>query len=311
MAVPEIQRLRRFNRVVTQRIGVLDDSYLKLGRPLGEARLLFEIGPEGADVQVLRRRLGLDSGYLSRLLAALQRQGLIKVQNSRDDRRRRRAVLTGIGRSAKAEYDRISDAFAGVVLAPLNPGQRLRLLAAAEEVERLMSAHAVQIAPAAADEPALARCVASYFAELSQRFEGGFDAAKYLARAPDGDFLPPRGQTLIARLDDEPVGCASLKRLDANTGEIKRVWVDPALRGAGLARRLMCELEGHAAAAGFSRLRLGTNRALGEAQAMYAALGYVEVAPFDDDPFTHVWFEKTGPFGGAAGREGAGTPRIA
>jgi DNA-binding MarR family transcriptional regulator/predicted GNAT family N-acyltransferase len=311
MTDPEIPRLRRFNRVVTQRIGVLDDSYLKLGRPLGEARLLFEIGPEGADVQALRRRLGLDSGYLSRLLGTLERQELIEVQSNRDDRRRRRAVLTPAGRSARADYDRISDAFAGAVLAPLSPGQRARLLAAAEEVERLMSAHAVQIAPAAADEPALALCVANYFAELSRRFEGGFDAAKYLARAPDQDFLPPRGLTLIARLDGEPVGCASLKRLDPHTAEIKRVWVDPALRGAGVARRLMCELEAHAAAAGFSRLRLGTNRALGEAQAMYAALGYIEVAPFDDDPFTHVWFEKTGPLGAAAGREAAGVARTA
>jgi GNAT superfamily N-acetyltransferase len=180
----------------------------------------------------------------------------------------------------------------------LSPGQQARLLAAAEEVERLMSAHAVQIGPAAPDDPALASCVASYFAELGERFEGGFDAAEYMARAPDRGFFPPSGQTLVARLDGEPVGCASLKRLDAHTGEIKRVWVAPALRGAGLARRLMRQLEALAAADGMSKLRLGTNQALGEAQAMYAALGYVEVAPFDDDPFTHVWFEKMAPFAG-------------
>ena len=73
MDARQIQQVRRFHRVVTQRAGVLHDDYLKRGRPLGEARLIFEIGTAGAEVAELRRRLGLDSGYASRLLRAKRR----------------------------------------------------------------------------------------------------------------------------------------------------------------------------------------------------------------------------------------------
>ena len=74
--------MRRFNRVVTQRAGALDDAFLARGRPLGQARVLWEIGPEGADIRTLRNRLGLDSGYLSRVLAALAADGLVVVRPS-------------------------------------------------------------------------------------------------------------------------------------------------------------------------------------------------------------------------------------
>jgi DNA-binding MarR family transcriptional regulator len=76
----QIQRVRRFNRLVTQRVGALEDGYLSRGRPLGEARLIFEIGADGADASSLRGRLGLDSGYLSRLLRSLDAQGLVTVE---------------------------------------------------------------------------------------------------------------------------------------------------------------------------------------------------------------------------------------
>jgi len=76
----QIQRVRRFNRLVTQRVGALQDGYLSRGCPLGEARLIFEIGVDGADASSLRGRLGLDSGYLSRLLRSLDAQGLVTVE---------------------------------------------------------------------------------------------------------------------------------------------------------------------------------------------------------------------------------------
>ncbi len=72
----QIEQVRRFNRVVTQHVGALEDSYLQRGRPLGQARLLHEIGSTGIDVRSLRERLKLDSGYLSRLLRSLEAQGL-------------------------------------------------------------------------------------------------------------------------------------------------------------------------------------------------------------------------------------------
>src|SRR5207249_7980251 len=114
-----IDQVRRFNRAVTQRAGALDDEFLTRGRPLGQARVLWEIGPDGRDVRDLRGRLDLDSGYLSRLLRALERDGLITVEVNEADGRLRTARLTGAGRAERAELDRRSDQAAASMLGPL------------------------------------------------------------------------------------------------------------------------------------------------------------------------------------------------
>src|SRR5271155_5129141 len=105
----QIQRVRRFNRVVPQRVGALQDGYLSRGRPLGEARLIFEIGVDGADASSLRGRLGLGSGYLSRLLRSLDVQGLATVEKKPGDARRRRVALTRKGRVEHSNYEKLSD----------------------------------------------------------------------------------------------------------------------------------------------------------------------------------------------------------
>src|SRR6476659_2122259 len=133
-----IDQVRRFNRAVTQRAGALDDEFLARGRPLGQARVLWEIGPDGADVRELRARLDLDSGYLSRLLRALEADGLVVVEPGAPDRRVRTARLTEAGRTERAEPDRRSDELAAGLLAPLDAGQRERLAAAMADVERLL-----------------------------------------------------------------------------------------------------------------------------------------------------------------------------
>src|ERR671919_812052 len=92
-----VSQVRRFNRVVTQRVGALDDRYLARDRPLGEARVLWEIGDDGSDVRTLRSRLGLDSGYLSRLLRSLEASGLVTVEPGEPDKRVRTARLTPSG----------------------------------------------------------------------------------------------------------------------------------------------------------------------------------------------------------------------
>src|SRR3954471_14983909 len=171
MAVDQVQQVRRFNRVVSRRIGALENSYLQRGRPLGEARMLYEIGPDGADLRELRERLGLDSGYASRLLRSLEGQDLVRVQGSADDGRRRRLSLTAKGRAEVATYDRLSDALADAMLTPLSASQRERLVAAMSEVERLIRAAAVEVRlelPSSADARA---CLEAYFTELAARFE--------------------------------------------------------------------------------------------------------------------------------------------
>lgn len=286
-----IGQVRRFNRLVTERVGALNDHFLGRDLPLGEARLLWEIGPGDGEVRDLRRRLGLDSAYVSRLLRALEGRGLVAVGASERDGRVRWARLTEAGLARRDEYDRLSDDFARSVLEPLGEGQRARLTAAMAEVERLLTASLVAIEPA---DPAGADadwCIGQYFAELDARFEGGFDAARSISADVD-ELTPPSGLLLIARLRDEPVGCGALKFHGAAPAEIKRMWVAPAARGLGLGRRLLRELERRAAEMGVATLHLETNRALGEAIALYRGAGYREVAAFNDEPYAHHWFEK-------------------
>src|ERR687898_1960706 len=101
--------VRRFNRTVTERAGALSDRFLGLERPLGEARVLWEIGPDGCELRLLRSRLGLDSGYLSRLLRSLEAAGLVDGVTSASDRRIRVARLTAAGRAERTALDERSD----------------------------------------------------------------------------------------------------------------------------------------------------------------------------------------------------------
>jgi DNA-binding MarR family transcriptional regulator/N-acetylglutamate synthase-like GNAT family acetyltransferase len=287
----QIQQVRRFNRVVTQRTGALQDSYLRRGRPLGEARLLFEIGVTGADIRALRERLGFDSGYLSRLLRSLEAQGLIGFQKQVGDRRRRRVRTTSKGRREIAAYDELSDELAKSLLAPLSTVQRERLVAAMAEVEGLLRAASIEVRIEAPSSAASRWCLAEYFRELSERFEVGFDPAKSNS-ASGAEMTPPAGFFVVAWLDDRPVGCGALKLGDRTTGEIKRMWTAPSSRGLGVARKVLRTLETMAQQAGLERLRLETNRTLREAQALYRQEGYREVEPFNNEPYAHHWFEK-------------------
>jgi len=287
-----VARVRRFNRTVTQRTGALNDAFLARDRPLGQARVLWEIGPGGSDVRLLRARLDLDSGYLSRLLRALEQDGLIVTGPSPADGRVRLARLTPRGVAERAELDRLSDQAATSVLEPLTGPQRDRLVAAMAEVERLLAASAVRIAVADPRDPRARACLRSYFTELAGRFAGGFDPARSNPAA-DEEMTPPGGLFLVATLHGEPAGCGAIKFHPAAPAEIKRMWVAPAARGLGLGRRLLASLEAHAVAGGAQAARLETNRTLGEAISLYRSAGYREVEPFNDEPYADHWFEKT------------------
>ena len=289
-----IDQVRRFNRTVTQRVGALNDSFLARDRPLGQARLLWEIGTGGSDLRGLRSRLDLDSGYLSRLLRSLEGDGMVVVEPSHDDARVRTARLTSRGLAERAELDRRADDAAADILQPLGARQRARLIAAMAEVERLLLASAVQVAACDPRHPNARRAVRAYVAELSDRFEDGWDPALSISAA-DEELTPPAGLFLVATLREDVVGCGALKFHDNAPTEVKRMWVSPAVRGLGLGRRLLAELEAHAAAHPVRTLRLETNRALGEAVSLYRTAGYREVAPFNDEPYADHWFEKTLP----------------
>jgi DNA-binding MarR family transcriptional regulator/GNAT superfamily N-acetyltransferase len=286
-----IDRVRGFNRTITQRIGALDDHYLGRGRPLGEARVLWEIGEQGCDVRTLRSRLALDSGYLSRLLRALEAAGLITVTASPHDRRVRTAHLTRKGRGERAVLDRRSDELARSVLEPLDEPQRERLVAAMGEVQRLLTIALLALDVVDPAEPDARYCLREYFTELDRRFDDGFDPAR--SSLPDpGEMRPPTGLFVVARLRAEPIGCGGLRFHDDAPAEIKRMWIAPAARGLGLGRRLLGELERLAGEHGSRTVRLDTNRSLSEAIAMYRSSGYREVEAFSDERYAHHWFEK-------------------
>lgn len=290
-----VAQVRRFNRVVTQRVGALDDHFLSRDRPLGEARLLWEIGPEGSDVRALRARLGLDSGYVSRLLRSLERGGLVKVGPSTGDRRVSTARLTRRGLKERDLLDRRSDELASSLLDPLTEKQRDRLMAAMGEVERLLTAGLVRIEPRDPADPQAQHCLREYVRELDRRFDAGWDPRRSISADPH-ELRPPAGLLLVAGVLSKPVGCGALKFHDGEPTEIKRMWVSPAARGLGVGRRLLAELEAHAARHGTSRLvRLETNGTLSEAIALYRSAGYREVPAFNDEPYAHHWFEKKLP----------------
>lgn len=292
MDADQVRQVRSFNRTVSQQIGALNDNFLNRGRPLGEARLLYEIGRDGAEVRDLRARLELDSGYVSRLLRSLERQGLANARPAANDGRVRRATLTRKGLREVVELDRRSNAFAKSVLAPLSAAQRDRLIVAMAEIERLMRASAVQIKAEAPDGADARWCLEAYFRELAGQFKTGFDPAKSISAHAD-ELTSPAGVFVIARLGGQPIGCGALKVKDRKIGEIKRMWVSAHARGLGVGRRVLETLEAHARKFGLGTLRLETNRTLKEAQALYRKCGYREVAPFNDEPYAHHWFEKS------------------
>lgn len=286
-----VAHVRRFNRLVTQRAGALEDHFLGRDRPLGESRVLFEIGRRGADLRELRSRLGLDSGYLSRLVQSLASKGLVTLRSRPDDERVRRADLTPAGVAEVEEMNRRSDHAAEAVLDPLTERQRERLVAAMAEVHRLLRVAGARIERVDPASHAARWCVSRYFAELAGRFEEGFDPGQSIPAA-DAELRPPRGAFLVASSDGEPLACGAVKAISPGVGSLKRMWVAGSVRGLGFGRRMLLALESQARELGFGTLRLETNRTLSEAIRLYKSSGYVEVAPFNADPYADHWFEK-------------------
>jgi DNA-binding MarR family transcriptional regulator/N-acetylglutamate synthase-like GNAT family acetyltransferase len=288
----QITVVRRFNRAYTQRIGALDESFLGMGLPLSAMRLIYEIGTgtQPVTVHALRTRLSLDSGYLSRLLRRLEDGGLVALSPDPADGRRRVVVLTRKGTRRWQELEARSEARARTLLAPLTPRQRERLISALAEADLLVRAATVtfdDVDPASA--PARA-AVARYFDEIHDRFGFEFDGLD----AKDAESLsPPHGTFVLALSDGLPVACGGVQTVGDGTGEIKRMWVDDAWRGAGLGSRLLRELEAHVASMGHRRVVLDTNAALVEAIAMYEHSGYRAIERYNDNPWATHFFEKS------------------
>jgi DNA-binding MarR family transcriptional regulator/GNAT superfamily N-acetyltransferase len=287
-----IAQIRFFNRVITRRIGALDTSFLGCGLSLGKARLLFEIGAGVTEVRRLRAELGLDSGYMSRMLRSLEKKRLIETSVDTADARARIVLLTKAGKAKLNQLERKSDEGAQSWLAPLSGGRQAQLQAAMAEVVRILKASEISIQLEDPRSDAAVWCIHQFFRELEARFDSGFDPGLTTSASP-AETTPPGGFFLLATLPNQPVGCAALKLSDRGTiGEVKRMWVSHEVRGLGVGRRLLESLEVRARQSGVELLRLETNRSLTEAQTLYRASGFREVDLFDDEPYAHLAFEK-------------------
>ena len=154
-----------------------------------------------------------------------------------------------------------------------------------------LDASAVQVEEVAPTSGDAEYCLSQYFRELVERFDAGFDPARSLAPTLDG-FEPPSGAFVVLRLRGKPVGCGGFKRDAPDVAYLKRMWVAREVRGLGLGRRLLAELEDRARALNYRKVRLETEKSLEEAQQLYRSSGYAEVPRFNDELYAHHWFEK-------------------
>jgi ribosomal protein S18 acetylase RimI-like enzyme len=159
------------------------------------------------------------------------------------------------------------------------------------EAERPMTTDLVVMTPIDPADPRAQHCLRAYVDELNTRFDAGWDPARSISAGVD-ELRPPAGLFVLASVHGNPVGCAALKFHPDAPAELKRMWISTSVRGLGIGRRLLEEMETHAIAGGASVIRLETNGTLLEAVNLYRSAGYVEVPAFNDEPYAHHWFEK-------------------
>ena len=289
MEQDQISRVRNFGRTVAVEVGALEDSFLNRGRPLGAARVLNAIGLGYENVSELRALLKLDTGLLSRLLRGLEAEGLIETTRNPSDRRTRRTRLTAQGEQEFDIYEALSNERAAGSLARHKDARRL--LDAMDVVTIALSRENIVFEEADYASDIATKCLNAFAAELSKRLGRDFDLENS-GVSELTQMKPPLGSFVVARLGDMPVGCVGIKGNGGTLAEVKRMWIAPAARGLGLARRLMTTAEDAARDLGIETLRLDTNSALFEALGLYQSMGWTEIDRFNDDPYPDLFFEK-------------------
>jgi DNA-binding MarR family transcriptional regulator/GNAT superfamily N-acetyltransferase len=270
--------VRSFNRFYTRVIGALDAGLTGSPHTLTEARVLFEIAAVDAlEVAHLRRALGLDAGYLSRILARFTADGLVAREQSADDARRQVVRLTPSGKAAFAVLDAGAVASVEQLVAPLDEDGRDRLVAAMHTIRTVLGdgpppAPYVLRGPEPGDLGwVVARHGALYAAEY------GWDATfETLVARIVGGFDPDRGAAWIAEVGGERAGCVFCVPSDVDdaAAQLRLLLVEPSARGSGIGRRLVEECLRHARRAGYARITLWTNDVLGAARAIYVDAGF-------------------------------------
>ena len=281
----QIAAVRAFNRFYTRRLGVLDQQLLKSPFSLSEARVLYELAHrEDLSAKEIGIELGLDAGYLSRIVQNFDENGLITRKPLPSDRRQYRLGLTAKGRQAFAKLERSSQDDVGAMLAALPHGASRKLIGAMALIERLLGACRVSAPPAMLRGPRpgdMGWVVQSHGALYASEY--GFDssfeglvaeiAAKYLA-----SFDASRERCWIAELDGAQVGSVFLVRHTDDIAKLRLLLVDPAGRGQGLGQKLVAECVAFARRCGYRKITLWTQSILVAARRIYQDAGFVLVA---------------------------------
>jgi DNA-binding MarR family transcriptional regulator/GNAT superfamily N-acetyltransferase len=280
-AMSHVETVRRFNRFYTGRIGILPEDYLGSSYTLAEARLLFELGQRRqSTASELGRDLDLDLGYLSRLLQALKRRGLIQGKAAPDDARRRVLTLTPKGQKSYLLLDARSRKEVGELLAELPVPEQARLVGAMGTVKSLLERKASK-APTVtlrAHRPGDMGWVVSRHGVLYFEEYGWDERFEALVAGIARDFVekldPKRERCWIAEMDGEPVGSVFLVKQNKATAKLRLLLIDPRARGLGLGKRLVGECIAFARAKGYRKLVLWTQSNLAAARHIYRSAGF-------------------------------------
>ena len=279
----QISQIRAFNRFYTRKLGVLDQQLLQSPFSLSEARVMYELAHRGdLTAKEIGSELGLDAGYLSRIVQKLDDDGLISRKPLASDRRHTQLSLTAKGRQAFARLERTSQDHVGTMLAALSAADRNRLVGATATIERLLGeTQAAPIAILRDPRPGdMGYVVQSHGALYAGEY--GFDAAfealvAEIAAKFINSFDASRERCWIADIDGAPVGSVFLVRHSDDIAKLRLLLVDPAARGQGLGQRLVAECIGFARACGYRRITLWTQSILTAARKIYQDAGFVLV----------------------------------
>jgi DNA-binding MarR family transcriptional regulator/GNAT superfamily N-acetyltransferase len=277
-ADPQTAAVRRFNRGYTHTLGLLRPGGLYPPLSLPGARVVYEIAQApGCAAGEIGRTLGLDRGYLSRLVAKLVRDGLVESQADAADARRRPLRLTAKGEAVFAEMDARSDRQAAELLAPLHSLDRRAVLEGLGKAERLWR---VEAAPVILRDPrpgdlgwVVERNGAVYAEEYGWNFGIEAECAEIVASFVHS-YDPAREKAFIAERAGERLGCAFLVKENDEAARLRLVLVERHARGLGLGSRLVREALAFARASGYRRVVLWTQSVLVDARRIYEAAGF-------------------------------------
>ncbi len=279
--VARVGAVRRFNRFYTRQIGLLNEGLLDSPFSLTEVRALYELAhrehPTAAD---LCKELGLDAGYLSRILRSFEKQGLIEKKDSSLDARQSLLTLTGKGRKVFEPLDARSDAQVGAMLSQLSPANQGTLIQAMQAIESALGARSVKPSSYLLRQhrPGDMGWVVQRHGELywqEYRYDERFEA---LVARIVADFVekldPARERCWIAEKDGERVGSVFLVRKSRTVAKLRLLLMEPSARGLGLGGRLVSECVRFAREAGYKKMMLWTQSELTAARAIYQKAGF-------------------------------------